>query len=720
MMNRYFILSCLLFLLTAATAQNRFDEEQLKDPKLFGKQIEQSFNISEVYEYIPNQEDNVVYLQNGLRSSKYVNTKNWSAISDEVEAISVQIIFSKYPIRKNGYSMNHPLLFKRLRNLFEIDPLLNDANINWEIILHTHCENDTQVDGLFHGVRITYRRDDEPLVNIAPPKKEEVIDIPFVVESNNDDIPSTKNEEEHLENLEELESFQNLPEELVLELVNLDSTGKTKAVMEYYEELLADTSSTEITPEFLEEQETLVQRFINTYGGNMQDSTTMKVLNRNPEWKNTLVVADWTGSMYAHGAQALLWHILNFEKSGMEYFTLFNDGNDKNTRDKNIGKTGGIYFEKANNIDKVISLYNLVMLKGGGGDGPENDLEGIIRAIKKYPNHGEVILIADNNSCVRDMELLSEIKEPVRVIVCGYNKVTKLNPHYLDIALKTGGSLHTLEMDIYNLQIDLRGKKKGKLKLKDFDIEIGEVPCFTKKSIYTASYFNTKKYMDLDSALANREVVGILDLSNKELTKVPKKITKFPYLRTLNISNNNIPKITPPLYKSYQIENLDLSYNKISELPKDLEKIYSLIRLDLSHNKINDIQLSFFHLRKLKHLDLSDNKLKELPKIFNGRYLEYLYLDNNKIKELPSIIARMKNLQELSLKNNKLQKISPKISYMKKLRVLDLSDNELTELPKTMGRLKYLERLIIRGNNFPDKEIERIRKMLPKAVIEVK
>jgi hypothetical protein len=712
----YFIttFTCVILTLCSLTAQVRFDEEQLENSKSFGKQIEQSLNIAEIYEYVPLPEENVVYLKNGLRSSKYMNMEDWMAISDEVQATSVQIIFSKYPIKKNGYSMNHALLFKRLNNLFELDPLLNDANIRWEIILHTHCENDAQVDGLFHGVRITYRKDDEVMVNIAPPKKEE---MPIILEENS---TSTQNEKEHLEDLEELESFQDLPEELILELVNLDSTEKTAVIMDYYEKLLADTSSSKITAEFLKEQETVIERFIKTYGGSIKDSVTMKVLNRNPQWKNSLVVADWTGSMYAHGGQALLWHIMNFEKSGMEYFTLFNDGNDKKTRDKTIGKAGGVYFEKAKNIDKVISLYNLVMLKGGGGDGPENDLEAIIRAIKKYPNHGEIILIADNNSCVRDIELLSEIKEPVRVIICGYNEMTKLNPHYLEIALKTGGSLHTLEMDIYNLQIDIENKEKGKLKLKDFDIEIGEPPCYTKKSIYTKSYFNTKKYTNLDDAEKNKDIVGILDLSNSELNKTPKKINKLPYLRTLNMSNNVISKITPPLYNSYRIENLDLSYNKLSFLPKDLEKMYSLTRLDLSHNKINDIQLSFFHLRKLKHLDLSDNKLKELPKIFNGRYLEYLYLDNNKIEELPSIISRMKNLQELSLQNNKIKKISPKISYMKKLRILDLSNNELTELPKTMERLKYLERLIIRGNEFSDEEIKKIEKMLPNTVIEYK
>ena len=60
-----------------------------------------------------------------------------------------------------------------------------------------------------------------------------------------------------------------------------------------------------------------------------------------------MVVADWTGSMYAYGSQALKWHNLNLEKSGLSYFTLFNDGDRKPQRKKKVGITDGIYHEEA-------------------------------------------------------------------------------------------------------------------------------------------------------------------------------------------------------------------------------------------------------------------------------------------------------------------------------------------------------------------------------------
>ncbi len=54
------------------------------------------------------------------------------------------------------------------------------------------------------------------------------------------------------------------------------------------------------------------------------------------------------------------------------------------------------------------------------------------------------------------MALLSKITLPVHVILCGAPSDTTqaLQPHYLEIAQRTGGSLHTVEDDLLpeNLQ----------------------------------------------------------------------------------------------------------------------------------------------------------------------------------------------------------------------------------------------------------------------------
>ena len=82
----------------------------------------------------------------------------------------------------------------------------------------------------------------------------------------------------------------------------------------------------------------------------------MKVLDRHPEWRNKIVINDWTGSMYSYGAQVVEWHLMNLDSSGISTVTLFNDGDNKSTKKKKIGSTGGIYTEKTSNIEELLML----------------------------------------------------------------------------------------------------------------------------------------------------------------------------------------------------------------------------------------------------------------------------------------------------------------------------------------------------------------------------
>lgn len=686
----------------AIFSQEKFSPELLKNPNKYGKQIEQSFNIIEVEEFSLDSTKKQFALKNGLRSSTYVHPETWTDFNEDIEIKTIKIVFSKYPIRKNGYQMNHALLFNRLKNLFDIDPSLNDTLYNWEIVLQTNCKNDLQVDSLFHGVIIEYETTSNENITI---------------ETNPSNSIAIPNANSVVEVLNTIESFSDLPEEVLLDIKGRKPIEKTEILISYFEELLKDTATSEPTPEFLENHHHLIKRFLKQYGNNTND-LVYKIFDRNPQWKNALVVADWTGSMYQHGAQALLWHTLNFERSGLEYFTLFNDGDSKGTKAKKIGETGGVYYEKADKIDKVIQLYQLVMLKGGGGDGPENDLEAILKAQEKYPAHSEIILIADNNACVRDFDLLELIDEPVRVIICGYNDKSGINPQYVEIARKTGGSLHTIDIDIHNIQVELN--KSGEIEsILDYALKVGLDPCYFQESMYPDSYYKDKVYTNLDKAKKDKEYVRNIDLSSNSLIKPPRELKRFKRLETLNLSKNNISKINTSIYNLYPVQNLDLSENNISKIPYRIERMRKLKRLNLANNKIDTLYYnSLSGLKYLIYLNLSDNQLNYLPVNLNFRHLEILYLDNNNLEELPVSIGRLRKIKELSLNNNALTEINKKIGYLKKLEFLDLSNNDLSELPIAITKLKKLKRLVLSGNNFSKSYIEKIEELLPNTIVE--
>ncbi len=184
--------------------------------------------------------------------------------------------------------------------------------------------------------------------------------------------------------------------------------------------------------------------------GNLKtpDSTVLKVLDRHPEWNNMLAVVDWTGSMYQYGSELVLWHKIqsHFNPARIKYFVFFNDGNTKKNWQKKPGKTGGVYRARTVELDELLSTMQYVMKKGDGGDIPENDLEALITGVQYLEGYEDVLLIADNRSAVRDMELLSEINKPVHIILCAVNG--SIHPNYIQIARQTGGSIHTLTEDI--------------------------------------------------------------------------------------------------------------------------------------------------------------------------------------------------------------------------------------------------------------------------------
>ena len=97
------------------------------------------------------------------------------------------------------------------------------------------------------------------------------------------------------------------------------------------------------------------------------------------------------------------------------------------------------------------------MSGGGGGDGPENDIEGVLAGIKEAPFFTDLILIADNYSDVRDIELVSRVNKPVKIILCGGD--VDVNEDYLNIAKATGGSIHWIEGDMIDLASVTEGSR---------------------------------------------------------------------------------------------------------------------------------------------------------------------------------------------------------------------------------------------------------------------
>jgi hypothetical protein len=210
----------------------------------------------------------------------------------------------------------------------------------------------------------------------------------------------------------------------------------------------------------------------------LPDSTIFRVFNRN-KWKNVMVVGDVTGSMYPYTAQLLLWLKLHSLDDFTSQFAFFNDGNDTPDDEKKIGKTGGIYFKRCYNFEDAKELVKSTMLKGGGGDCPENNIEALLLTEKEFPANDYQVLIADNWAPIKDKALMNKLTKPVRIVLCGVGEYG-INVDYLNLARVTKGSVHLMEEDLYQLASMHEGEtiKIGRMHLKVVDGEFKEVGDF--------------------------------------------------------------------------------------------------------------------------------------------------------------------------------------------------------------------------------------------------
>jgi hypothetical protein len=155
--------------------------------------------------------------------------------------------------------------------------------------------------------------------------------------------------------------------------------------------------------------------------------------------------------MSPYTVQLLVWYRLRELNEQIMQFEFFNDGDNMPDRYKSIGRTGGIYFsDAAKGYDAMEAAMMYAMSRGNGGDIPENNIEAILKAIEYYPSCKNLIMLADNWAPVKDISLLPKVTRPIKVIVCGSENGI-INPHYLDIARATGGSVHLLQQDIDTL-----------------------------------------------------------------------------------------------------------------------------------------------------------------------------------------------------------------------------------------------------------------------------
>ncbi len=255
--------------------------------------------------------------------------------------------------------------------------------------------------------------------------------------------------------------------------------------------------------------------------------------------------------------------------------------------------------------------------------------------------------------------------------------------------------------------------------LEDFKTKADRAPSFMGGADELSYYFTThcKKHKS-EALLEGKIFIQILidnagnpccrqianktgaDISGLELKKA---IDEMPVWESAVVDSNKVN------FSAFLILNLSdgeckVTYNK-SEKSKE-KKEYKI--------PYYSIDGALKHIEHAKNLNLLNKEIEELdPDIGKLIYLTELNLAQNKLKKLPKEIGQLSNLELLYLSGNQLESLPSQIGELVNLKALLLNKNQLKALPKEIGKLKNLKMLNVSDNKISEKDIEKIKELLP-------
>jgi hypothetical protein len=216
-------------------------------------------------------------------------------------------------------------------------------------------------------------------------------------------------------------------------------------------------------------------------------------------------------------------------------------------------------------------------------------------------------------------------------------------------------AVHKMDVKLYS--------RKAKELLETISTTIQGLPAALKGRAYldsSASSSNIKKYAKLCPSIDPDKLA--LAIYNKYDSGFQYLFSEFseealkPILNSkiesgvLKLSRKTITKIPKALLGYATLEVLELPYNQVKSLPTAIHQLKALKKLNLRSNQVKKIHKNIGKLKHLEILELESNKLESLPdKLADLTSLKELSLGYNSFEEFPLVITEIPNLEKLAI-----------------------------------------------------------------------
>lgn len=167
---------------------------------------------------------------------------------------------------------------------------------------------------------------------------------------------------------------------------------------------------------------------------------------------------------------------------------------------------------------------------------------------------------------------------------------------------------------------------------------------------------------------------------------------------TLSEQLTHFPKEILTLASSLEV--LDLTNNQLSHLPKSFSQLTKLRILFISNNNFTELPTILGACPNLEMIGFKSNKITTVNADALPKKLRWLILTDNKIATLPEAIGDCIHLQKLALAGNALTALPLSMNKLFNLQLIRLSANALTVFPDQLLDLPKLAWIAFSGNDF--------------------
>lgn len=187
------------------------------------------------------------------------------------------------------------------------------------------------------------------------------------------------------------------------------------------------------------------------------------------------------------------------------------------------------------------------------------------------------------------------------------------------------------------------------------------------------------------SQLKSGDLIGIQRLTISE------NLTSFP-LEILSLADS--------------LEILDLSNNQLTSLPKELAQLTKLKIIFASNNRFETLPEVLGQCDDLEMVGFKSNQINQVPANALPLKLRWLILTDNRIEVLPDSLGERPRLQKLALAGNRLTELPLTMSQLINLELVRISANHLTECPVQLLSLPKLAWFAFSGNPFSHSDLK--------------